>query len=72
MLVIYRSHFLSYDMDFAPLVIRLREWGIKVVCITNAKQVAHDAVLVYDQVNQAGCRDCPEPKAKAPVKAEPV
>ena len=60
----------SGDIDFVPLVVQLRERSIKVVCVTNTKQVSHDAALVCDQVIQVGASECPEPKAKAPVKAK--
>jgi uncharacterized LabA/DUF88 family protein len=40
----------SGDLDFLPLVLRLRERGIKVMCVTERSKMAQDAVRAYDQV----------------------
>lgn len=40
----------SGDLDFVPLVVRLRERGVKVVCVTERGKMALDAVPAYDQV----------------------
>lgn len=64
----------SGDLDFVPLVVRLRERGIKVVCVTERNKMAKDAVPAYDQVIYVGGAqvDRPKvPKAK-PVAASPV
>ena len=44
----------SGDMDFVPLVVRLRERGIKVVCISERSKMAQEAVPAYDQVIYVG------------------
>jgi len=44
----------SGDLDFVPLVVRLRERGIKVVCISERSRMAQDAVPAYDQVIYVG------------------
>lgn len=44
----------SGDLDFVPLVVRLRERGIKVVCVTERSKFALDAVRAYDQVIYVG------------------
>ncbi len=67
----------SGDLDFVPLVVRLRERGIKVVCVSERTKMAQDAVPAYDQViyfgggqvvRQAGL----EPVQIAPIAATPV
>lgn len=40
----------SGDADFVPLVVRLRERGIKVVCISERSKMASEAVYAYDKV----------------------
>ena len=40
----------SGDLDFVPLVVRLRERGIKVICVSERSKMAHDAVRAYDQI----------------------
>ena len=66
----------SGDLDFVPLVVRLRERGIKVVCITERSKMAQDAVPAYDQVIYVGSDQEhrlevqeSKPVAKAPVRA---
>jgi hypothetical protein len=44
----------SGDVDFAPLVVRLRERGIRVVCVSERSKMAHDAIRTYDQVIYVG------------------
>ena len=44
----------SGDLDFVPLVVRLRERGIKVVCISERGKMAQDAVRAYDHVIYVG------------------
>ena len=44
----------SGDLDFVPLVVRLRERGIKVVCVSERSKMAQDAVPAYDQVIYVG------------------
>ena len=66
----------SGDLDFVPLVVRLRERGIKVVCITERSKMAQDAVPAYDQVIYVGSDQVDrlkvqesKPVATAPVRA---
>lgn len=40
----------SGDADFVPLVVRLRERGIKVVCVSERSKMASEAVYAYDKV----------------------
>ncbi len=44
----------SGDADFAPLVVRLRERGIRVVCVSERSKMAREAVCAYDQVILVG------------------
>jgi uncharacterized LabA/DUF88 family protein len=44
----------SGDVDFVPLVVRLRERGIRVICVTERSKMAQDAVPAYDQVIYVG------------------
>lgn len=54
----------SGDLDFLPLVVRLRERGIKVFCATERSKMAQDAIPAYDKVFYVG-KDQPTPqKAK--------
>lgn len=59
----------SGDLDFVPLVVRLRERGIKVVCVTERSKMAQDAVPAYDQVIYVDGDQVDRPKV---VKAKPV
>lgn len=72
----------SGDLDFVPLVIRLRERGIKVVCVSERGKMAQDAMRAYDQVIYVGCDQSNRPAgtevaqvvpvAAAPVRATPI
>jgi pyruvate/2-oxoglutarate dehydrogenase complex dihydrolipoamide acyltransferase (E2) component len=66
----------SGDADFLPLVVRLRERGIQVVCVSEASKMAPEAVPAYDRVLYVGHaaasarRTSPSPApAAAPAKA---
>ena len=66
----------SGDLDFVPLVVRLRERGIKVVCVTERTKMEQDAVPAYDQVIFVGAdhidrSKVPEakPEVTTPVRA---
>lgn len=70
----------SGDLDFVPLVVRLRERGIKVVCVSERSKMAQDAVRAYDQVIYVGADQVVRPAAAvaeampvapAPVRAAP-
>ncbi|WP_186411630.1 NYN domain-containing protein [Candidatus Propionivibrio aalborgensis] len=59
----------SGDLDFVPLVVRLRERGIRVVCVSERSKMAQDAIPAYDQIIYVG-----EDQVDSPVtgKAAPV
>jgi hypothetical protein len=65
----------SGDADFVPLVVRLRERGIQVVCVSEASKMAPEAVPAYDRVVYVGHaasarRSSPSPApVAAPAKA---
>lgn len=44
----------SGDLDFVPLVVRLRERGIRVICISERSKLSQDAISAYDQVIYVG------------------
>lgn len=44
----------SGDADFVPLVLRLRERGFRVVCVSDPGKLAPEAVDAYDQVMLVG------------------
>ena len=44
----------SGDADFVPLVVRLREFGIRVLCVSQRGKMAQDAVPAYDQIIYVG------------------
>ena len=46
----------SGDADFVPLVVRLRERGIKVVCVSEHGKMASEAVYAYDKVIFVGIK----------------
>ena len=66
----------SGDLDFVPLVVRLRERGIRVLCVTERSKMAQDAMRAYDQVIFVG-NDQPARLADAlstsvaPIRAAP-
>lgn len=73
----------SSDADFAPLAVRLREDGIKVLCFAlRDKADAEALALVYDEVvylgaggrgeRDAGAAPAPLPARKAPAAKKPV
>lgn len=66
----------SGDLDFLPLVVRLRERGIKVFCVTERSKMAQDAIPAYDKVLYVGADQSVVQKAQevkltvaAPVRA---
>ena len=44
----------SGDADYVPLVVRLRERGIRMVCVSEFSKFASDAESAYDHVNFVG------------------
>jgi len=59
----------SGDADFVPLVVRLRERGIKVLCASEYRKMAPEAVKAYDAVIYVG-RNAAAAE-EAPVKVPP-
>lgn len=59
----------SGDADFVPLVVRLRERGIKVLCASEYRKMAPEAVKAYDGVIYVGRSAVAE---TAVAKASPV
>ena len=59
----------SGDLDFVPLVVRLREPGIKVVCVTERSKRAQDAAPAYDQVIYVGGNQIDRPVVMITNKA---
>lgn len=61
----------SGDADFVPLVVRLRERGIKVLCASEYRKMAPEAVKAYDGVIYVGRNAGSEKSAaKAPPAAK--
>ncbi len=59
----------SGDADFTPLVVRLRERGIRVVCVSERSKMGREALPAYDRVILVG----PEtalPSAQAPASQD--
>ena len=44
----------SGDADFLPLVVRLRERGIKTVCVSARNKMSKEAISAYNQVIYVG------------------
>ena len=61
----------SGDLDFIPLVVRLRERGIRVVCFSERSKMAQDAIPAYDQVIYVGADQAVSPATKK-LEAIPV
>ena len=59
----------SGDADFVPLVVRLRERGIQVVCVSEASKMAPEAVPAYDRVLYVGHAAAARRAPPAPVPA---
>jgi NYN domain len=63
----------SGDSDFVPLVVRLRERGIKVFCVTLRSKLSQDAIPAYDQIFYVGSEAVTKSKAtKAKVAGTKV
>lgn len=60
----------SGDADFVPLVVRLRERGIRMVCVSERTKMASEAVHAYDAVLFVGKE--PTKRRIAQPAAEPV
>lgn len=65
----------SGDADFVPLVVRLRERGIRMVCVSERTKMAAEAVHAYDAVLYVGkesARDRNQDTAATPAKKAPA
>ena len=62
----------SGDLDFVPLVVRLRERGIKVVCVSERSKMAQAAMRAYDQVIYVGCDQSIRPAVKEVAQVVPA
>jgi hypothetical protein len=58
----------SGDADFSPLVVRLRERGIRTVCVSERSKMGREAAPAYDRVILVG----PDLADHAPAVAKPV
>jgi hypothetical protein len=61
----------SGDLDFVPLVVRLRERGIRVVCVSERSKLAQDALRAYDQVIFVGAEQSSRTSATSAAEAPP-
>jgi hypothetical protein len=60
----------SGDADFVPLVVRLRERGIRLICVTERSKMAQEAAHAYDEVMLVGAeRPKPARSRAAPAQA---
>ncbi|MBK1684774.1 NYN domain-containing protein [Rhodoferax fermentans] len=55
----------SGDADFTPLVVRLRERGIRVVCVSERSKMGREALPAYDRVILVGPEQGAAPSAPA-------
>jgi len=67
----------SGDADFVPLVVRLRERGIRMVCVSERGKMGREAVSAYDRVilvgqEQALYETAQAAAAEAPAAAAPA
>jgi hypothetical protein len=60
----------SGDADFVPLVVRLRERGIRMICVSEVTKMASEAVAAYDKVFFVG-GDQKSVEGQPPVEASP-
>ncbi|WP_342619411.1 NYN domain-containing protein [Rhodoferax sp. GW822-FHT02A01] len=65
----------SGDADFVPLVVRLRERGIRMICVSERTKMASEAVHAYDSVLFVGreaVKERAKEEARAPARKTPV
>lgn len=63
----------SGDADFVPLVVRLREHGVRVLCVSERSKVTGDAQNAFDKVILVGPSAEPAPADRVPPPvADPV
>ncbi len=61
----------SGDADFLPLVVRLRERGIRMVCVSERTKMAQEAIHAYDEVIYVG-NEAHKVAEKSPVTPAPA
>lgn len=49
----------SGDADFLPLIVRLRERGIRMICVSERGKMAPEAVVAYDEILYVGTEQTP-------------
>lgn len=65
----------SGDADFVPLVVRLRERGIRMVCVSERTKMASEAVHAYDSVLFVGkepVKERAKDATRVPIKKAPA
>ncbi|MFE8646566.1 NYN domain-containing protein [Sphingomonas sp. NCPPB 2930] len=62
----------SGDADFVPLVVRLRERGFRVLCISERGKMAAEALSAYDQVFLVGGAGSSEAFEPGPAAADAI
>lgn len=67
----------SGDADFLPLIVRLRERGIRMVCVSERKKMSSEATSAYDSVllvgkNGTGSAPLPSTVSSEPPKPVPI
>jgi uncharacterized LabA/DUF88 family protein len=58
----------SGDADFTPLVVRLRERGIRVVCVSERSKMGREAMPAYDRVILVGPEQGAQPAQASPAR----
>jgi hypothetical protein len=62
----------SGDADFTPLVVRLRERGIRVLCVSERSKMGREAVPAYDRVVLVGPEHAPQAAAAPDTQPSPA
>ena len=62
----------SGDADFLPLVVRLRERGIKTVCVSVRNKISKEAIPAYDQIIYVGSDKATEDQSDLEASALPT
>jgi len=62
----------SGDADFTPLVVRLRERGIRVLCVSECSKMGREAIPAYDRVILVGPEMAPQAPAPLASLAAPA
>jgi uncharacterized LabA/DUF88 family protein len=62
----------SGDADFLPLVVRLRERGIRMVCVSERSKMGREAISAYDRVILVGQEQALQKDHSSTVDASPL